>query len=70
MAHLEDVLEWIRYLLPCINQMFVSLSHHEVEILVLLTRHQTIVQDAFLVVRHRTPPVSMECLEKGETCAV
>jgi len=50
--------------------VLVSLSHYEVEILVLLTRHQTVVQDAFLVVGHRTPPVPAEGLEKGETRAV
>ena len=50
--------------------MLVSLSHHKVESLVFLTRHQTVVKDLFLVVRHRTIRIDGVSREGQDMCGI
>jgi hypothetical protein len=46
--------------------MFVSFSHHEIQILIRLPLDHTVVLHTLLVMRHCAPSVSVEGLEEGQ----
>ena len=66
-TYLEDMFEGVRNLVPFVDQVFVAFSHHQIEILVLLSGNNSIMDDALLVLSHSAPAVSMECIEKCKT---
>lgn len=59
-TYLEHVLKGIRRFLPTTHEMFVPLSHEEVEILILFPGYDAVVINAFLVIGHRPPSVSVD----------
>ena len=69
-ADLKDVLERVRHFAPFVDEVFVSLAHDEVQVLVCLAGHEHVVQDAFLVLRERSPAVAVQSVEQRETRAV
>ena len=62
-THLEHVLERIGRLLPSSYEMLMPFPHEKIEILILFSRYDTIMIDAFLVTRHGAPSVSMESFQ-------
>lgn len=50
--------------------MFVSLSENKVQILILFSRDYAIVKDLLLVVRGKTPSVTMHGLKQGDACPI
>lgn len=68
--YLEHMLERVRRLLPLGHQMLVPFSHHEIQILIRLSRDHAIVFDPLLVVRQCAPSVSMEGFEECQSRAI
>lgn len=62
--------ERIGNFLPGINQVFVSLAHNKVEILIFVSWYDTIVYDPLLVLYHRTPTIAMQCVQERKTSSV
>ena len=69
-AHFEYMFQGIGDLLPRSHQVFVALSHLEVQVLILLAGDQAVVIDPLFVVRDRPPSVSVKSLQERETCTI
>lgn len=65
-THLENVLVWIRYFLPCIHQVLVPFPHDEIQILIRFPGDHTVVNDSLLVVPECTPTISVNSLQQRE----
>ena len=66
-TYLKHVLKRICGLLPSVHKVLVPFSHEEVEVLILVPGYNAIVIDAFLVVGHRAPSVSVESFQERQT---
>lgn len=69
-SNLENMLQWIGNLFPLPNKMFVPFPHHEIQILVCLPAHKTVMCNSFLVLCLCAPAVAVKRFEKGETSSV
>jgi hypothetical protein len=63
-TRLKNMLQRIRRLSPSVCQSFMPFPHYKIQILILFPLHYTIVLHSFLILCHRTPTISMECIKK------
>lgn len=63
-TYLKHMLERICGFLPTTHEVFVPFSHEEVEVLILFPGYNTVMVNTFLVVRHRSPSVSVEAFQQ------
>jgi hypothetical protein len=57
---LKNVLEWIRSLMPMMNESFVSFSHDEIQVLIRCLRDKTIVHNTLFIFRREAMAVLVE----------
>lgn len=63
-TYLEHVLKRISGFLPTTHEVLVPFPHEQIEVLIFFPGYDAVVVDAFLVVGHRTPPVSVEGIQQ------